>query len=311
MPLWIPIAFIAVILWVLGNLIDKYLLEKFRNEEDNEADANTLFLFSAFFAVPVAGVAYAMGAHVTIAWSAFIGGIGVGVLNGVYLLLYLHAAARAEISRIVPIFQLVPVFTALLGWYFLHEILTSFQIIAGLLVLSGATILSYQRTKTKFQFEPVLMMLFACAAIASQLTLFKITTLATTYWTGVFWSAVGLALFGLLVYISSTRSRRHWNSIFIKKEYRIFVLNIGNEVLDSAAYLTFLFATTLGPIALVQTANAYQPVLLLVFAAVATKLGFDHVAEDISRETLIQKIFGIVLIGIGSACIYVPLIVGN
>lgn len=309
MPLWIPIAFLAVLLWVIGNLIDKYLLEKLRrDEEDSGFGAYTLFVFSALFAVPTMLLALVMGAEITIPYVEILRGITVGILNGIYLLFYLHAAARTEISRIVPIFQLVPILAALFGWIFLKEILSLPQIIAGALVISGALLMAYERSKERFDLRSVVFMIIACIAIALQLVLFKITTFETNYWTSIFWSAIGLISFGFFVFLTNKNSQRHIKTIIAQRKYQLIGVNFCNEVLDSAAYLTFLFATTLGPIALVQTVNAYQPILLLVITAVLTKLGFDHVAEDISVKTLFQKILGVLLIGIGSALIYIPLL---
>lgn len=308
MPLWIPIAFTAVILWVIGNLIDKYLIESFRHDDDQDTDANTLFMFSSLFALPTGIFALIMGANFHFSLSQALIGIVVGVLNGTYLLLYLHALAKTEISRIAPVFQSIPIFTALFGFFFLRETLTSTQITAGLLVVSGAMILSYHKSSGKFKPLPTLLILAASVCVALQLTLFKVTALATTYWTGALLSSIGLFLFGLAVYVANKRSRKHLNHIFRTRQYRFIGINFANEVLDTLALFTFMFATLLGPLALVQTVHAYHPVITFMVTAIVAKLGYDVFGEEITRDVLLQKTLGIVLIGVGSAFIYIPLI---
>ena len=308
MPLWIPIAFTAVVLWVTENLIDKYLLEKYRHDGDSDTDANTLFMFSALFALPTALFALIMGVHFNITFIEASAAVIAGLLNGIYLLLYLYAIAKTELSRTIPFFQSIPFFTAFFGWILLRETLTHTQLIAGLFITAGAFMLSYHVQNKSFRFRPTMLILGASAAIALQFTLFKYTALNTSYWTSVFWSSLGLICMGLFVYGISKRSRIHIQHIFIKKEYRIIVINLLNEFVDNLAMFTFLFATLLGPIALVQTVNAYQPILLLCATFLLTKFGYDFLKEDTSSTTFAQKALGILLIGIGSAFIYVPLI---
>ncbi len=311
MPLWIPIAFFSVFLWVGNNLFDKFLLERFRHDDDQDTDANTLFMFSSAFAIPTGLLALFMGATGNVTPYEFLIGVTVGLLNGLYLLFYVNALAKTELSRIAPIFQSIPIWTALFGWIFLHEILTSTQLSAGALIISGAIILSYHRKKGKFNIVPTALILLSSVTVALQFTLFKITAVETSYWTGVFLSSIGLFLLGLCVYLANRRSRKHFNHIFKQRHYRVIGLNLANEVLDTAALLTFMFATLLGPIALVQTIHAYHPVFVFIMTAIATKLGFTAFKEDIDRNTILQKLLGIMLIGIGSAFIYLPLITWN
>lgn len=308
MPLWIPIAFSAVVLWVSGNLIDKYLIEKFRHDDDADTDASTLFMFSSLFALPTALFALIMGANFHITLLEAGAAVTAGLLNGIYLLLYLYAIAKTELSRTIPFFQSIPIFTAFFGWILLHETLTHTQLIAGAFITAGAFILSYHIKHKSFLFRPTLLILGSSAAISLQFTLFKYTALNTTYWTSALWSSIGLMLLGLIVFVSNKRSRTHIEHIFMKREYRIITVNLCNEFIDNVAIFTFLFATLLGPIALVQTVNAYQPILLLTATYLLAKFGYGFLKEDTSSTTFIQKTVGIFLIGIGSAFIYVPLI---
>lgn len=308
MPLWIPIAFLAIILWVIGNLTDKYLIEKFRHDDDEDTDANTLFLFSSLFAVPTALFAVFMGGHITIDLLHTLVGLTVGICNGFYIFFYLHAIAKTELSRLAPVYQTIPIFVAFLGWFFLGETLSFLQIISVVIIVTGAAILSYHRTSGHFKILPVIFILLSAIAVAFQFTLFKMTALSTSYWSGVLISSIGLFLFGTVIYLLSSRSRKHFNHIFIKKRYRVITLNLANELNEGAAVLVFTFATLLGPLALVQTVHAFHPVILFIVTTLAAKLGFDTLKEDISRETILQKTVGIALIGIGSAFVYIPLL---
>ena len=77
--------------------------------------------------------------------------------------------------------------------------------------------------------------------------------------------------------------------------------------MDNAGELLFLLAVTLGPVALVQSTNAYEPLIILMVSFVLAKL-FPYTFPTVKQEyVLTQKIFtliGIVIISIGSIYLY-------
>ncbi len=307
MPLWIPIALLSTCIYVCGNLFDKYLLDRFRNEDEGISDANALFMFSSFFAIPTTILALYMGASMGLQLYQILIGLLAGVFNGLYLLLYLHSIARAELSRVTPVFQSVPIFLAIFGYIILNEVLTLPQMIAGLFIVAGSITLSYHKSEGRFHAVPTLLIFGASIAVSLQFVLFKYAAIDTSFWTSVLWSSVGLILFGATIFILNRNSRKHFLHIFRARQYKMIFLNFCNEIVDTTALLTLMFAQTLGPIALVQTVDAFHPIILMLGTSLLTILGFKSIQEDVSKYTLAQKIVGLLLIGIGSVYIYYPL----
>lgn len=297
----------AVILWVTGNIIDKYLVEKYAHDVDDDTDVDTLFMFSALFAVPTTLLAFFMGGIFHAPDTVKIVGITAGLLFGLYLFLYLRALGRSELSRIIPIFQSIPIFGFIFASLLLGETLTTGQIIAGSIILLGSAIISYHHSDERFDLLSFFFILLGSAAIALQETLFKHAALATDYWTGILWSGVGLLLFGLIVYALRPHGRFALNQIFLKKRYAIIGTNSANEIVDASASLVFSFAILIGPIVLVQSMNAYQPLVILTVAYIAQRMNIRFLNEDMSMLTMFQKIVGIALIFVGSMLLYLPL----
>lgn len=307
MPLWIPIGLLAVLLWVTGNIIDKYLVERYAHDHEDDTDMDTLFMFSSLFAIPTLILALCLGGSIETAGMVKVTGIVAGLLFGLYLFLYLRALGRSELSRIIPIFQSIPLFGFVFAWIMLGETITRGEMIAGAIILIGSAIISYHHSKERFDTLSFLFILIGSASIALQETLFKHTALSTDYWTGILWSSVGLFLFGLVIYVIRPQGRAAFNRIFAHRRFALIGTNTANEVLDNTASLVFSFAILIGPIVLVQSMNAYQPLIILIVAFVAQKLNIRFLSEDMTFLTLGQKVIGIGFIFVGSLLLYYPM----
>src|SRR5574343_300275 len=67
-----------------------------------------------------------------------------GFLSAVGFYFYLKAMDMEEVSIVVPLFQLLPVFSYFLAFFILGESLTLIQILASLLIMLGAIVLSVE-----------------------------------------------------------------------------------------------------------------------------------------------------------------------
>lgn len=305
-PLWVFVGLFAQLLWVVGAVIDKYLIEKyFRKDDEDEGGVGTLILFSAVFSLIVCEFAYlyAPDEIVFTARASFFGLI-LGFSNAVWVLLYLMAIEKTELSRTIPLFQTIPIFGFIFGWLFLSETLSVEQLLGAFVVVFGAFILSYHFAHKKIDWKPLILMLAASAVVGFQETLFKVEAIEYSFWHSAFWLGLGFAIFGLLLFIFKKNYRKQFLSFIGENGKEAWVANGVNEVIDNVANLSFAFAVTLGPIALVQSINAYQPLLMLILSyAVFVTIG-DFLDEDLEKQTIVQKIFGILIITAGSLLIY-------
>lgn len=306
LPVWVYIGLAAQLLWVIGSIIDKYLIDKyFSSDEDESSGVGTLILFSSVFSIGISIVAALFAwEQITFSLTSSILGITIGIANAFWVLAYLHAIEDTELSRTIPIFQTIPIFGFIFSFLFLHEILTNIQMAGALIVISGAFILSYHFSTKSFAWKPFLLMLTASAIVAFQETLFKVVAIDFSYWNSAFWMGIGFSIFGLFLYTCVKEYRMQFMRILKKKSAGVWIANGTNELIDNSANLIFAFAITLGPVVLVQSINAYQPLLTLILSYLVFMLFGDFLDEDLQKSTVIQKIFGVIIISIGSILIY-------
>ncbi len=305
LPLWVYVGFAAQFLWVASILIDKYILEKyFQTDSESSERVGTLFLISAFFSIFISLLAIIVApSSIVFQTEIIITGLCAGVLNGAWLLLYLYAIDQAELSRTIPIFQTVPIFGLLFAYYLLGETISLSQGVAACIILLGAFALSYNFSQKEFDFLPFLLMLIASVLIGLMETIFKLVSIDSDYWNSIFWLGLGFSLLGLGTYSVIPKYRRQFNQFIREREFGIWKANSINEVVDTFANLVFIFAITLGPIALVQSMNAYQPLLILIASYVASRY-FRVGSEDVSIASLSQKIIAISIMLGGSVWLY-------
>lgn len=308
LPNWVLVGFFAVILWVAGSFFDKYLLNRYFDDEESQIDGpGALIIFSSYFSIAIV-ITILVLRYESISFDLIPGlfGVSVGVINGLWILIYLYALNMSEVSRVVPIFQTIPIFGLILGFFLLGEHLTLNQIYAASIVIFGALVLLHDKQHSFFgvDVKTLLLMLFASSLIALTEVFFKIISIGASYWTAAFWTSVGFTLFGVFLYFTVRRYREEFLHMFLSRVKHVLGSNSVNEIMDNGAELIFFFAVTIGPIALVQSLNAYQPIIVLAAGIVLGTVFPKYFREDFSRSTFIQKMFGVLIMMFGSIYLY-------
>lgn len=331
--LWVFLMLFAQLCWVSEIYIDKYLLNQtsklIRNDsvDDTKQATNsvgTLVLVSAFFNIVVAGVILATLAlyygvdgaiaHITFEKGNLFSALSVGVMEVLWLIPYFYALHYADEITAPPVFQTIPIFGFALGFFFFEEIPTQIQVIAGLTILFGSVLLNMELLKEKaeekgrltFNWIAVALILLASFIIALCAFLFKGTGQEQNYWGTAFWTGIGAFLTGVCIWACIPNYRKQFAMLIRGRNRKVWQLNVTNEVVDNIARLTFFGAVMLGPsTALVQSMNAFQPILLLLFGFVLARVGSVQHSQKLTNSVLIRRSIAIMIIAIGTLLIFV------
>ncbi|MBI5220341.1 MAG: hypothetical protein HY978_00700 [Candidatus Liptonbacteria bacterium] len=300
--LWLLLAIAAHFLFALVALGDKYLLSKSLPEPLTYAFFVGLLGALLFLATPFLGLPLP-AAHALVL--AVAGGTAFTLGNWRYFC----GLKLFEASRIVPATGgLVPLITLLLGLAFLPHAapLTLTHWIALALLIIGTITISLDPSK-KISGRSFGMAALAALLFASSFSLMKLAYLEQPFWSGLFWSQVGMTGTALIFLLLSPALRRDLLgsrqefSTRLKPQTLALFLGIqaggaSGSLLQSAA---IFFAPALY-VAFVNAMQGFQYMILLLLTVILSRRHSQIIQETSSPGTFIQKSVAILMILLGT-----------
>ena len=296
---WFFIALIGPVLYAVANHTDKYLISKYTKG----GTVGSLVIFSALFnivAIPIILIIHPDVFNIT-PYSALALALN-GMLPVLSVLCYFYALHKEEASYVVPLYQTIPIFGFILGYFLLGEAVTGSQLTGALVIIVGAAILSLEfEEKIRFKHEVVWLMLAASLLYAINSTLFKlIVGVGGDYWTSLFWSQVGQIAMGIILLTGVATYRSQFFAMLRQNKYSVLGLNTVSESSFVVAEAATAFAILLAPVGLVLLVNAFQPLFVFLIGIFLASF-FPRISnESVARYHLIQKSLGVLLVIFGT-----------
>ena len=301
---WFFIALLATLCFSTITHIDKYLISRYLNS----AGIGALMLFSSFFSIITLPIIFFIEKKIfSISPLNAIFLIGVGILSFVAIFFYLKALVYAEASVISPFFQLIPVFGFILGFIFLGELIPIKSIIAGLIIMTGISILSFEKKDNlsiRFNKKVVLLMIGSSFVYALYEVFFKVIAIKETFWVSLFWQNIGLLITGIFLYFFIPLYREDFHSLIKNNGFNIINLNLINESLNTVAVVLIQYASLLAPIVLIFLVNSMQPLMVFLIGILLTLFIPKISQEDLRKKIILQKSIAIFIVLLGSYFLY-------
>lgn len=291
MPAWIIYSLLASVSVSISSVIDKSVLSNWM------ADARgSFFVFSVI--ETLSGVAALLILGVPVLPPATLAiALSTGAALSLSTLCYFRAIQLEEVSRVVPLYGLMPLFVAVFAAIFLGEVFPPVKYAGIALIVLGALLLSLKRLRHLRFGKGIVWMLLSIlfvtfGAIASKYvlaevspwTLFAYSKLGTTF------AALPFAGSGYLAYLSAYR----------KYGGRVPIFTGLSEGLTSITSIFFLYAASTGYITLVNALVGTQPFFLLLFTVIITRYWPKVLHEEGGGRILARKAVGIACLFLGA-----------
>jgi drug/metabolite transporter (DMT)-like permease len=206
------------------------------------------------------------------------------------------AVRREEISKVIPLFGLAPVFVAVMAAVLLGEVFSPLTYIGIALVLGGAITLSVQRVEG-FRFNAAFWLMIGAAAsvavteIASKYLLGK-----HDYWSVFAYTRCASAL--SLIPIALWKNRELFDMIR-QRESKVIGLMVSAELLNMLGILSVVIAASKGYVTLVNALTQVQPFIVLVLAALLSRVVPQLIREEGGMRVFARKLGSITVMFIG------------
>lgn len=301
---WFFVALAAPALWAISNYLEKYIISKYFQDEGTGAMLGFSGLAILFF-MPFLAVAYPESLHLGLKIIILL--FLSGVLGEMGLVPYFYALKQKDTSLVVPMFQCIPVFSYILGYFFLGEIISRTQLLGMAIIITGGLGLSLSISGEKINFDgkTFWFMILSSFLIALSSILFKYSGIEGEFGLVMVWYLLG-ALISSLAFVFLIRSfRQKFIDVCRNNTAPVLGFNFLNQLVGMLAEICVNFAVLLAPVALVWSLNSLQPLFVLALGLLLSKY-FPYIIRETTRRRYILKKTGlIILMFVGTLLLFI------
>jgi len=289
---WVFLALLSPFLSALANIVDKFLVGK--------------RMVNCFALLPVAGffaLLFGVGSFLFVSFDGVpvskLGiAFGLGIVGAFLYMLYYFVLSSEEVSRVISIWYVQPVFVLLFALLFLGETVPLFKVGGILLCVCGAVALGINKLPKGFAFRKGFWWLMLNCVISALVSVgLKFSLDGVGYWQ--IFSAQSFGLFvGLSSIIFMSSVRKH----FVHVLKNVHILGV-SEILAFTAKLVLLAAFALAPVALVSALSSVQPLFVLGFSLFLSVFVPSVLKEDWSKGAVLKKSVSIAVIVVGAVVV--------
>lgn len=296
---WLFFALLAPFFFALTNHIDKILLARYFQH----VKATTLLFYTIIVSALIAiGIVIFKPSVLSIPF--FEAGLMfvAGVIYYFAITPFIKALNIEEASRVIPLFQIQPVFAYMFGAVLFHESLGLSQVLAGALIIAGSVLINIDLDNhRRFKFPVFGLVLLSCLFYMIESATFKFVGGNYGFWDASFYQYLGTAVAGFGAFFASRNYREDFKEVSNKGGAKVFVGATLSALINMGGRMTFNYSLLLAPLVMVQLVQGTQAIFVLVIGTLLAWLIPKYGKENISRKHMVQKVISIVIILAGTS----------
>lgn len=289
---WYLYALLAPAFWAMNNVFIKFLLT-------NKFKSNLPLIFTAVSIDALFALTVFISSAVEYIFPHSLLASLAGVMPLAAFWFYSKALSTEEVSRIVTLFQLIPVFVVLLSAVFLNEILGARRYMGIALIVIASVLISYRKASRKPFSGTLKFMVPFCLIIAAYTVTNKTLVSHVNYWSVFFWNVLGTFTGALSLLILPKPRKEIIETILAVGRKTVFTTFIG-EGLYVTGTLCSLIALSLTDASLASSLFGLQPFYVFFYTTILSILSPRILKEEINKEILLLKISAVTLMFIGT-----------
>ena len=288
---WISTALLSTMLGTGVSIIDSHLLSR-----------RMLGLRPFMLAMGIIQLFYILVLYILFPWptslpvNAVLSVIGASIAGTSSALITMFVLQSEEVSRVVPIIHISPIFVAIIATVFLGEDLGYLQWLAIVIVVAGALIITAEKrgTPASTSLKRPFSLLFVASLLSALASIFTKYTLSYIS----FWNMYSMALLGTAITMLGFSLRpatvREW--IDMERRNSTIIMVFLNEIAALSASVIFVRAVSLGPVSLVSTITGTRPAFVAVFSMILKMVLPGFLLELPGKRVMALRFIAIALI---------------
>lgn len=288
---WYIFALLAPAFWALNNVFIKFLMT-------NKFKSYFPLIFTIIFCDMIfAGVVLVFGS-VTYSFPNSLLAMVAGLMPLIAFWFYSKALITEEISRIVTLFQIIPIFVVILSVVFLNEILEIQRYLGISLIVIASGLISYKKGNKPFSGIIKFMIPFGILIAAYTIT-DKILLNYLDYWTVFFWNILGTFV-GALFMMTMPKSRNEIAKTVSMVGRKTLLTTFIGESLYVVGTICSLVALSLTEASLASPLFGLQPFYVFFYTIIISHLLPQILKEEISGKIILLKASAVTLMFVGT-----------
>jgi uncharacterized membrane protein len=296
---WVSVAVLSASVLGIVNIVDSHLVS--RRMPSFRAFLLPVGIFHLFYGLVLFSL-FPLPED-TAVWPVLVA-VASGIFRTAGVIIMLYTMKREEVSRVIPVVYIYPIFVAIMAVPLLGESLYYLEWLAIVIVVAGAVMVSVRKSSdgsTTWLSKPLLLLFgsslfLAIADIASKYALAYIS-----FWNMFSLSAFCLSGTFLLVSIRPRIIRELGN---MKKRNSAIALLTLNETLAPAGIVLSFWAMEMGPVSLVSTILSSRPIFVVIYALILSRVSPMFLEWQRGKVMLALRLVATAMIVGGIAIIY-------
>lgn len=289
---WYIFALLTPAFWALNNIFVKFLItKKFRSYFP--------LIFTVISCDAIFAVTILVFGTVTYSFPYSLLALAAGLIPLTAFWFYSKALIKEEVSRIVPLFQLIPIFVVLFSVIFLNEILGIPRYLGISLIVVASVLISYKKDSKK-PFSSAIKFMIPFGILIAVYTITDKTLLSyLDYWTVFFWNLSG-SFVGALLLLSVPKLRGEVIKTISAVGRKVIFTTFIGESFYIIGTICSLIALSLADASLVSPIFGLQPFYVFFYTLIISFFLPSILKEEINKNTLLSKTLAVALIFIGT-----------
>lgn len=290
---WIYFALIAQGIWSVTSLIDKFVISRgYIRNPLVYIILNGLMNIFLIFLLPFAGFEPIKSVDFLI---LIIG----GAIFMASVAVYYKAVQYEDISKVIILYQLGPIFVLVLSFFLLNEALTKNHIVGFSMLLCAGLAVSYKKTDGRLKISKVFYLMLISMLLSSiGFVTAKYAYSITSFWSAFLW--LRMSGFTALLVLVFPPVGRDAIKTFKAMPNKIKGLMTFKMVIDFSAFVFAGYALMNGPTSLVAAlSSTVLPLFVFIWASAISIYFPSIIKEDVRKGTLLMKLAAIIFIIIG------------